>query len=95
MNILSFYSETILKDGHSSIHVHCLCGQVMVEVDEEGSNAAAARGTVMKTRSMPVIKPFIADHPFLFLIIDKREDVVLFFGHVVKPSLSAPSSSVQ
>ena len=67
----------------------------MVEVNEEGSEAAAATGVVMAMRSMPIIEPFIADHPFLFLIMDKRADVVLFFGHVIEPSSSAPSQSVQ
>ena len=92
MNIFIIFN---LKADHSSIHVHCLCGQAMVEVNEEGSEAAAATGAVIETRSMPIIEPFIADHPFLFLIIDTRADVVLFFGHVIEPSSSAPSSPVK
>ncbi|KAK7477131.1 hypothetical protein BaRGS_00031617 [Batillaria attramentaria] len=46
-----------------------------VHVNEEGSEAAAATGMVMKR--MPIIKPFVADHPFLFFIADKRAVVDL------------------
>ncbi|KAK7477150.1 hypothetical protein BaRGS_00031643 [Batillaria attramentaria] len=70
-----------------------LAFQAVVEVNEEGSEAAAVTGVVMVQfcASMEVIKPFIADRPFLFFIIDKRADIVLFMGHVFSPPHS-PSS---
>ncbi|KAK7477130.1 hypothetical protein BaRGS_00031637 [Batillaria attramentaria] len=60
--------------------------KAVVEVNEEGSEAAAATGVVMrKCRRIEVIKPFVADHPFLFFIVDKRADIALFMGHVFSP----------
>jgi len=57
-----------------------------VEVNEEGSEAAAATAVVMMMRSMP--RPpfdFRADHPFLFLIRDNTTKSILFFGRLSKP----------
>ena len=62
-----------------------LCVKAMVEVNEEGSEAAAATAVVMKEQSFPIIHPFVAEHPFIFLIIDCRADVILFSGHVLSP----------
>jgi serpin B len=62
--------------------------KVFFEVDEEGSEAAAATGIVMVTTSMPaeepVIKEFIADRPFLFILKENRFHTPLFIGQYVK-----------
>jgi serpin B len=55
--------------------------QVFVEVDEKGTEAAAATavGMVIVTGAqMPV--EFRADHPFLFAIRDRRSGALLFIG---------------
>ncbi|XP_019640742.1 PREDICTED: leukocyte elastase inhibitor-like isoform X5 [Branchiostoma belcheri] len=60
--------------------------KAFVEVNEEGTEAAAATGVMMRARMMP--RPpmkFIADHPFIFLIRDNRSNSVLFFGKMQKP----------
>ncbi|PVD18459.1 hypothetical protein C0Q70_21008 [Pomacea canaliculata] len=62
--------------------------KAFVEVNEEGSEAAAATGAVVMLRSMPMIIPFVVDHPFLFFIIDRRADIVLFMGRLVNPAHS-------
>ncbi|KAK7477154.1 hypothetical protein BaRGS_00031640 [Batillaria attramentaria] len=61
--------------------------KAVVEVNEEGSEAAAATGVVvmLTCARIEVIKPFVADHPFLFFIVDKRADIALFMGHVFSP----------
>lgn len=61
--------------------------QAVVEVNEEGTEAAAATAVVM-TRSAAVGRPkqFLADRPFLFAIRDRESEAVLFVGRLVKPS---------
>ena len=53
-----------------------------------GTEAAAATGVVIKATSVPILTTFRADHPFLFLIRDRRTDSLLFLGRVANPTAS-------
>ena len=53
--------------------------KAFLEVNEEGTEAAAATGVVL-TKSPP--KRFRADHPFLLVIQDRKTKAVLFCGRV-------------
>ena len=58
-----------------------------VAVDEEGTEAAAATGVVVRKSSAPADPfEFVADRPFLFAIRDRPTDAVLFLGRVVDPA---------
>jgi serpin B len=57
-----------------------------VAVNEEGAEAAAATGVVMKATAMPVRRIFRADHPFLFMIRDNKSGGILFIGRVANPA---------
>ena len=60
----------------------------MIEVDEEGTVAAAATAIIMDTESeYPEDYPeeFNADHPFLFFLRDLETGLLLFQGRVVNP----------
>ncbi|XP_019640738.1 PREDICTED: leukocyte elastase inhibitor-like isoform X2 [Branchiostoma belcheri] len=61
--------------------------KAFVEVNEEGTEAAAATGLVLIGRARMPRPPmkFFADHPFIFLIRDNRSNSVLFFGKMQKP----------
>ena len=59
--------------------------KAFVEVNEEGTEAAAATAMIMNQRcAMPIKEKFVfkADHPFLFFIYDERMQSVLFMGKV-------------
>lgn len=61
--------------------------KAFVQVDEKGTEAAAATGVMMRTTALPMPpKVFRADHPFLFLIRDNASGAVLFMGRVANPS---------
>ena len=62
--------------------------QAYIEVDEEGTEAAAATGVTMRlTSAMPAAKPeFKADRPFIFAVIEKDSGNVIFLGRVSDPT---------
>lgn len=57
-----------------------------IEVDEAGTVAFAATATVIFAGAM-LTKTFEADHPFIFIIYDKKTTTILFIGKVVNPLL--------
>jgi serpin B len=57
--------------------------KAFVEVDEKGTEAAAATGGVFLDSAPPEIH---FDHPFLFLIRERESGVILFMGRVGDPS---------
>lgn len=60
--------------------------KAFVEVNEEGTEAAAATGAVMNMRCA-IIRPnvFFADHPFLFFIRHNPSLSILFAGRYCSP----------
>jgi serpin B len=61
--------------------------QAYVDVNEEGTEAAAATAVTIKLTSIgPDRTPvFRADHPFIFMIRDTRSGSILFLGRVLNP----------
>ncbi|KAK8956239.1 Serpin-ZXB [Platanthera guangdongensis] len=62
-----------------------------IEVDEEGTTAAAS--TVLVMEMLCYIPPvdFVADHPFIFVVREDSTGAILFFGHVQgKKSWNSP-----
>ena len=62
--------------------------QANIDVDEKGTEAAAATAVVMRATAMPA-EPvaFRADRPFLFALRDVPTGAVLFLGRVGDPSI--------
>ncbi|KAG8097598.1 hypothetical protein GUJ93_ZPchr0013g34129 [Zizania palustris] len=83
-------TEMVDSPVGQSLFVSSVFHKSFVEVNEEGTEAAAASAAVVNLRSMPIGPvDFVADHPFLFLIREDMTGVVLFIGHVVNPLLPA------
>jgi len=74
-------------DGKKDLFISAVIHKAYVDVNEEGTEAAAATGVTMKLTSFgPSETPvFRADHPFLFLIRDNHSASILFLGRVVNP----------
>jgi serpin B len=74
-------------DGKKDLDVSEVLHKAYVEVNEEGTEAAAATAIIVKetasvdapVRRNPV---FRADHPFMFFIRNNRNGMVLFSGHI-------------
>lgn len=77
------------EPGEVPLKISEVFHRVFVEVNEEGTEAAAATGVVMVeiTSAGPRREPprFFADHPFLFFLRDLRTGAILFAGRVVDP----------
>ncbi len=72
-------------DGKSALYISDVIHKAFVEVNEEGTEAAAATAVVMGLKSISLPAEFKADHPFLFLIRDVRTKTILFMGRVSDP----------
>jgi serine protease inhibitor len=74
-------------NGSRDLVISAVVHKAFVEVDEKGTEAAAATGVVMSRVSVALPPPvvFRADHPFLFLIRDIRNGSILFIGRLVRP----------
>lgn len=73
-------------DGTRDLFIQNVIHQAFVEVNEEGTEAAAATGVVMGITSVgPIIPIFRADHPFIFIIQESETGNILFLGRVSDP----------
>ena len=68
------------KDFFLSKVIH----KAFVEVNEEGTEAAAATGVLVLRSRTPRVT-FKADHPFLFFIRHNKSKTILFFGRLCSP----------
>jgi serine protease inhibitor len=74
-------------DGSKQLFVSNVVQKAFIEVNEEGSEAAAATAAVMEMKCMPAPpEQFVADHPFIFFLRDKTTGMLLFQGRVVNPT---------
>ncbi|MDX2302282.1 MAG: serpin family protein [Microscillaceae bacterium] len=71
--------------GKNDLYLGEALHQTVVEVNETGTKAIAATaiGSVEKGITKP--KVFKADHPFVFIIRDRSNGVILFMGRVMNP----------
>lgn len=72
--------------GFQDLYISSVIHQAFVEVNEEGTEAAAATGVIMRETAMIDLPVFRADRPFIFLIEHLETGAVLFMGRVVDPS---------
>jgi len=75
-------------NGRKDLFISAVIHKAFVDVNEEGTEAAAATAVVVMERitSLPPPVPvFRADHPFVFLLRDNRSGSILFIGRVVNP----------
>jgi serpin B len=69
-------------DGTKDLFITGVFHTAFIDVNEEGTEAAAATGVIAGRGVTPV---FRADHPFVFLIVEKDSGAILFMGRVVNP----------
>ncbi|XP_039890798.1 leukocyte elastase inhibitor-like isoform X1 [Simochromis diagramma] len=72
-------------NGEPGLFLSTMAHKVFAEVNEEGTEAAAATGAVIKLESFIPDTHFTADHPFLFFIRYNETKSILFFGRFSSP----------
>ena len=85
MGMPSSFNEEKADFGAMSEWALCLSfvqQDALIKVDEEGAEAAvvSSAGVFEKTAAMTEYAVFHADHPFIYLIVEKSSGAVLFAG---------------
>ena len=73
-------------DGQKDLYISSVLHKAYVNVDEEGTEAAAATGVVVGLTSMPTEQVEVKlDRPFMLMIVDETSGSILFMGRVTNP----------
>ena len=70
------------------VYLDSAAHKAFVNVNEEGTEAAAITALVARATSGPPepVDEFVADHPFMFVIQEKETGEILFLGRVMDPT---------
>jgi serpin B len=74
--------------GGRDLFISDVIHKAFVDVDEEGTEAAAATAVIMLESAAPPMEDAVImklDRPFLFLIRDENTGTILFAGRVLNP----------
>uniref|UniRef100_A0A2C9GU67 Serine protease inhibitor (serpin) 10 n=1 Tax=Anopheles culicifacies TaxID=139723 RepID=A0A2C9GU67_9DIPT len=71
-----------LLEQNEPLKVSKVVHKAFIEVNEEGTEAAAATGMIMMMRCMPMHPYFTVDHPFLYVL--RHQQMIYFVGRVAK-----------
>ena len=74
-------------DGKKELYISAVIHKAFVEVNEEGTEAAAATSIVMRASPFTGNKTFemIVDRPFFFAICHQDTQAILFMGAITSP----------
>ena len=73
------------------LYVSNMFHKTFVDVNEKGTEAAAATAATITLRGLPMFQEpidFVCDHPFLFVIKEELTNVVIFTGRITDPTLA-------
>lgn len=76
-----------MVEGDASLFISKVKQKTYIDVNEEGTEAAAVTGIQMDTTSAPLDDPFVMEvnRPFFFAITDDETGTILFLGSVTNP----------
>lgn len=89
-----FGNADLSKLSAEPVQVDNILHETMIEVNEEGAEAAGVTGSILGTRSGVVknIPEVNFNRPFLFVIQDQKNNVPLFIGKIVDPAVQSSGS---
>ena len=68
---------------NASLYVDEVYHEAYIKVNEEGTEASAATGIVIRVKSG--LNEFYCTHPFMFMIVENKFGTILFEGNVMDP----------
>ncbi|CAF0935465.1 unnamed protein product [Adineta steineri] len=96
-NAADFTGIVSKQDDMAGLYISKVIHKAFIDVNEKGSEAAAATAVVM-TLSCAIVRnrdpiEFKADHPFLFMIRECRQNITLFSGKYLSPPSSEAAAA--
>ncbi|TVU20959.1 hypothetical protein EJB05_30565, partial [Eragrostis curvula] len=85
------FPDMLEREGGDGLFLEHVFHKAVIEVNEEGTEAAASTMCIMARKCAPTIrKPvdFIADHPFVFFLMEEDSGAIVFMGQVLDPTES-------
>lgn len=85
---VSGFDSMLAEPPPNPVAIDEVIHEAFISVDEEGTEAAAVTIVEMGITSAPMQEAveFTVDHPFMFLIIERSTQTILFMGRVMNPS---------
>jgi serine protease inhibitor len=68
----------------SQLYISLVKQKTYVDVNEEGTEAAAVTNVGVAVTSLPVRRPFIVDRPFIFVLRERLSGTILFTGKIMR-----------
>ncbi|CAN1184426.1 At1g47710 [Linum perenne] len=83
-------TEMFIDSEGKNVHISNVIQRAYIDVNEKGTEAAAVSGICVVTlccasKPKPPKEKFIADHPFMFMIMERNSKTVIFAGAVFNP----------
>jgi serine protease inhibitor len=75
---------TRLSPAGRDLYISVVKQKTYVDVNEEGTEAAAVTNVGISLTSMPVRVPFRVDRPFVFVLRERLSGTILFIGRIVR-----------
>merc|ERR1711936_145054 len=87
-DVFSNAKANLTDIADDALYVSDVTHKSVIEVNEEGSEAAGVSAVQINTRTSVIqrFRPMIFDKPFYFIIQDKLHNLNLFMGRIVDPS---------
>ncbi len=74
-------------DGTKDLYISAVEHKAFIDVDENGTEAAAATSIIVGLTSMPVeVNKLKIDRPFIYFILDNESGSILFMGQMLDPN---------
>ncbi len=75
-------------NSSANLYISKVKHKTFIQVDEEGTEAAAATSVGINLTSMPSTTVMNINHPFLFAIRENQTGTILFLGKIIEPTFN-------